>query len=196
MTTTAIVGFGTVGTALATLFARAGVPASVANSRGGTSIVLPDALRETITPVDLGEAIRADVVVAAVPFASMKELGAAVDSWDGRIVVDVTNAFGVEPESLAGRSSAEVNADLFPGARFVRGLNHLPYDVYLTDTPGSGGRYTAFLSGDDADANAVVAGLAEEIGLAPIDVGPLAVGGPLLAIGGPLLMKRLVQYAS
>jgi predicted dinucleotide-binding enzyme len=189
--TTSVIGAGTVGTALAQLFSRAGVPVRIASRRGPASIELGDDL---VTPVELAEALEADLVIAAVPFAAVPELGAARPSWHGQVVVDVTNAFGIDPEVFGGRSSAEYNAGFFEGAGFVRGLNHLPYGALVSDVPGADGRRAVFLSGDDRDATAKVAALAEQLGFAPVDLGRLAVGGELLALGGPLLMQNLVLY--
>jgi predicted dinucleotide-binding enzyme len=52
-----------------------------------------------------------------------------------------------------------------------------------------------FLSGDDADARAVVSALIDDIGYAPVDLGRLASGSALQQLGGPLagLDLRLVD---
>jgi predicted dinucleotide-binding enzyme len=189
----AIIGSGTVGGTLARLFARADVPASITNTRGPGSIDLGDAVRKVVTPVELTAALAADVIIAALPFTAVPALGGALPTWSGRIVVDVTNAFGVDPATFGGKSSAEFNAGFFPGGKLVRALNHLPYTVFERDTEGAG-RRTVFVSGDDEAANAIVSDLSTALGFAPVDLGPLAVGGPLLRVGGPLLMKNLVEY--
>jgi hypothetical protein len=51
-----------------------------------------------------------------------------------------------------------------------------------------------FLSGDDRDAKSVVAGLADRLGFATIDLGSLEVGGTLQQFpGGPLPAVNLVK---
>jgi len=192
--TWSIIGSGTAGTTLARLFARAGVHAKIANTRGPSTIALDSQVNAVVTPVDLAEALEADVILAAVPFLAMKALGESRQDWRGCVVVDVTNAFGVDPEIFGGRSSSEYNAGFFAAASFVKALNHLPYSVFETAIGGRDGRRGIFLSGDDAGSNAKVSGLAEDLGFAPVDLGPLSVGGNLLRIGGPLLMKNLVEY--
>ena len=189
-----IIGTATVGATLARLFARANVTAQIANTRGPSSIDLDDDVCSSVTPVALDDALWADVVITAIPFAAMQALGESLTDWKGRVVVDVTNPFGVDPEVFGGRSSSEYNADFFSGAGFVKAFNHLPYNVYETAIAGQGGRRAVFVSGDDVEANAQVVGLAEDLGFAPIDLGGLGIGGPLLGIGGPLLMKNLVEY--
>ncbi len=117
-----------------------------------------------------------------------------MQDWNGRVVVDVTNAFGVDAEVFKGRSSSEQNSDHFKGAAFVKALNHLPYNVFETAIAGQDGRRAVFVSGDDANANEKVSGLARDLGFAPLDLGRLSMGGDLLRVGGPLLMKNLVKY--
>ncbi len=192
--TISIIGTATVGSTLARLFARAGVKAQIANTRGPSSIDLDHQVADAITPVDLSRALEADIVIAAVPFAAMETLGRSVQDWNGRVVVDVTNAFGVDAQVLGGRSSSEHNADFFKGAAFVKAMNHLPYNVYETAIAGQDGRRAVFVSGDDANANEKVSGVARDLGFAPLDLGRLSIGGDLLRIGGPLLMKNLVEY--
>lgn len=192
--TISIIGTATVGMTLARLFARAGVKAGIANTRGPSWIDLDRQVADAITPVDLREALEADIVIAAVPFAAMEALGRSVQDWGGRIVVDVTNAFGVDAQVFGGRSSSEHNADFFKGAAFVKAMNHLPYNVFETAIAGPDGRRAVFVSGDDAEANEKVSGVARDLGFAPIDLGHLSIGGDLLRVGGPLLMKNLVEY--
>lgn len=58
--------------------------------------------------------------------------------------------------------------------------------------PTDAGRRVVFISGDHPAANRTVASLASKAGWAPIDLGPLAIGGPLLHFpGGPLPALRL-----
>ncbi len=50
----------------------------------------------------------------------------ACADWDGKTVIDVTNAFGVPVEDLDGLPSSAVVARAFPGATLVKAFNHLP----------------------------------------------------------------------
>ena len=192
--TNAIIGTGIVGTTLAHLFSQAGVEAHIANTRGAETIHLDEGKSASVTPVSLSSALSADLIFAAVPFAAMPTLGRALPDWSGRIIIDVTNPFGVEPATFGSRSSSEFNADFFPGGILVKAINHLPYNIFDAEIAGSGGRRAVFVSSDDEAAGAAVAELAKTLGFAPINLGPLAVGAPLLSIGGPLLMKNLVEY--
>jgi len=189
-----IVGTGTVGSTLARIFARAGVNVAIANTRGPETINLDSSQRANVTPVTIVEALEADIIFAAVQFGSVKAFGQSRDDWTGRIIVDVTNAFGVDPAVFGGRTSSELVADWLPGARVVKAMNHLPYEVFETAIHGENGRRAVFVSSNDPDASSTVARLAEEVGFAPIELGRLDEGGRLLGLDGPLLCKNLVEY--
>ena len=55
--------------------------------------------------------------------------------------------------------------------------------------PPKGDAKVLFLAGSDAEANASVAGLMQDLGAEPIDLGPIDQGGKLIAMGGPLTNK-------
>ena len=70
--TYAVIGAGSVGRALASHFARKGIPVHVANSRGPESLTgVAGELGTHITPASVKEAVRADVVILAVPFGAV-----------------------------------------------------------------------------------------------------------------------------
>ena len=100
----------------------------------------------------------------AVPFGEHREVAKALSSWDGKTVIDATNAFGVLPEELDGRLSSGFVAKSFTGAKFVKGFNHLVAAILATDPIVEGGHRVVFLSSDDEDATAPVADLAKRLG--------------------------------
>jgi 8-hydroxy-5-deazaflavin:NADPH oxidoreductase len=180
-----IIGFGNFGRALARLFARKNLEVAVASRRP------PEALRPlareigpTIKPQSLADALEADVVFLAIPFSQHRELAKARASWKGKLVVDVTNAFGVPVEELDGLPSSAVIAKALPGARVVKGFNHLVAKIMGSDPGFNGGRRVVFLASDDDDAIPPVAALAEQLGLAPVALGKLAEGGALVGARG------------
>jgi predicted dinucleotide-binding enzyme len=74
----------------------------------------------------------------------------------------------------------------------------MPAAVLAADPNVSGGSRVVFLSSDDENAVAPVAALAEQLGFAPIALGPLKDGG-LLVQGrgntwGQLIFKDLVKF--
>ena len=85
-----------------------------------------------------------------------------------------------------------------PGARLVKGFNHLPAKLLAADPGVNGGRRVIFLSSDDEAATASVAELAELLGFAPIALGKLAEGGQLVhgqgRSWGQLIFQDLVKF--
>src|SRR5258707_8192366 len=193
-----IIGSGAIGTAFATTLARAGIAATISNSRG------PDTLKEqvqelgpTIKAGTREQAARADIVLVAVNWGKLPAALAGLPAWGGCIVVDANNRIEAplfKPVDLKGRVSSEVFATLVPGARVVKAFNHLRAEILANDPKGKAGRRVLFYSGDDNAAKAEVAALIDRIGFASIDLGSLAVGGKLAQFpGGPLPNQNLIK---
>jgi len=179
--TYSIIGAGSVGIALASQFARSGIPAGIANSRGPESIApLVKEFGATITALALKDALEADIVLLAVPFWSHIDVAKASTAWNGKIVIDVTNAYGVPLTDLDNLPSSAVVAKAFPGVSLVKAFNHLPAEV-LAQAPSTPlGRRVIFLSGDDERAVSAVTTLVKQLGYAPIDLGKIHEGGQLI----------------
>ncbi|MFP3546818.1 NADPH-dependent F420 reductase [Rhizobium sp. SIMBA_035] len=194
----AIIGFGGIGHALASAFARSGIEVSIATSRDPEAFAADAAkVGRTVRPVTLDEAVKADVVFLAVRFGSHQEIGKTLPNWEGKTVVDVTNAYGVPPEDLEGLPSSAFVGKAFPGARLVKGFNHLVAGVLEKDPAVAGGRRAVFLSSDDEQASQDVAALAQRLGFAPIQIGGLSEGGLLVQARGKtwgrLIFKDLIN---
>jgi 8-hydroxy-5-deazaflavin:NADPH oxidoreductase len=194
----AIVGFGAVGQALARMFARKGIEVAVASRRSpGALAPQANAIGPTIVPKSLKEALEADIVMLAVPFWQHREVAKASASWQGKIVIDVTNARGVPVAELGGLPSSTVISQALPGARLVKAFNHLPAGVLAEDPAVNGRRRVVFLSSDDASATATVAALVEQLGYAPVGLGRIAEGGQLVQardkIWAPLIFQDLFK---
>ena len=194
----AIIGSGKIGTALARAFARKNIEAAIANSRGPETLAsLTKELGPSISPQSVQDAARAEMIFLAVPFPAHKDVAKLFKDWNGKIVVDVTNALDVDPKELAGRLSSEIVADAFVGARFVKAFNHLPAIQLGTNPSVQGQHQVVFVSSNDADASAKVAAVATQLGFAPVELGKLAEGGvPLHAVNGEpggLLFQNLAK---
>ena len=196
--TIGIIGSGAIGTAFARTLNRAGLKATISNSRGPDS--LKDLVRELGPSIKAGtreEAARADIVFVAVNWTKLRAAMAGLPDWKGRIVIDANNPIEAplfKPVDLDGRVSSAVFADLVPGARVVKGFNHLRAELLATDPRSGGGQRVLFYSGDDAAAKAEIAALIERLDFASIDLGPLEVGGRLAQFpGGPLPNQNLIK---
>ncbi|MFZ6678312.1 NADPH-dependent F420 reductase [Undibacterium sp. Tian12W] len=194
--TYSIIGAGKVGIALARHFAHAGIEVSIANTRGPASLAdLVKELGSTVKPVSLQDALAADTIIFAIPFRAHSEVAGALASWNGKIVVDAMNAYGIAPEELQGMASTEVLATALPGARVVKSFNQLPAALLAADPAYDQGRRVMFVAADDAEASTSIAHLATQFGFAPIQLGRIDEGGRLLKLNGPLLLQNLIKLS-
>jgi len=192
----AILGSGAIGAALARRFAAGGISVSLANSKSPESLAgLTGELGSAVKAVTAVEALRADMVILAVPFDAVPDAVKGV-KWDSRIVVDATNAIDLPaftPRDLKGRPSTQVIADVVPGARVVKAFNTLLAARLGEDPAAPGGRRVLFVSGDDISARAAVVDLIERLGFAAIDLGGIDEGGRAQQFGAGVAGKELVQ---
>ncbi len=173
----AIIGAGRVGQSLARRWA----------ARHEVVIGSRDSERARAIAADLGAAGAgsyqeaaggADVVVFSVPWWGVNGALAELGPLDGQIVLDTVNPFTddsyTEMVEFVGTSAAEEIQRAKPGARVVKGWNTVHAQVIDSSPDFDGVPATVFLCGADAAAKEVVAGLAREIGYAPVDCGPLS----------------------
>jgi predicted dinucleotide-binding enzyme len=84
--TIGIIGSGAIGTAFARTLSRAGIKATISNSRGPES--LKDLVRELGPSIKAGtreEAARADIVVVAVNWTKLPKAMAGLPDWKGAL---------------------------------------------------------------------------------------------------------------
>jgi predicted dinucleotide-binding enzyme len=116
--TYAIIGFGKIGHALAKAFARSGIEVSVATTRDPESFAADAAaIGPGIIPTTLAQALKADILFLAVRYESHPDVAKALPTWQGKTIVDVTNAYGVPVEALVDQSSARTVARAFKGGK-------------------------------------------------------------------------------
>ncbi len=173
----AIVGAGNVGRALTTSFSRAGHQVVVTSrdpQHAGDLAATVDGVTTAASPRAAAE--QADLVVLAIPFASVAEVARDIRSVvTGKPVVDVSNRMSVGaggPEMDTSTSNAEELATLLPQARVVKAFNTLFASNQADPTVG-GVKLDGFVAGDDRDAKSAVLELVRSMGLNPVDVGPL-----------------------
>jgi predicted dinucleotide-binding enzyme len=189
-----VIGSGSVGTALATQFARHGIEVAIANTRGPESLVaLVNSLGPAVRPVTLKEALEARIIIFAVHFASHEAVARARTDWSGKTVIDAMNYRELSLESLGGLQSSDVVAKALPGAKVVKTFNQLPAALLAREPNEGRGRRVMFLAGNHEDANAEVASLVSALGFAPIVLGRVDQGGRLLRYRGPLVLQNLVM---
>ena len=189
-----IIGAGKVGQALARAFARKKIEVAIASRRSPEALApVAKAIGPTIIPKSLQDAVKAEIVLLAIPFGTQKDVAKAAKSWQGKIVIDVTNAYGVAPEELGNLPSSVVISQAFPGARLVKAFNSLPAETLAEDPNVKGGRRVVFLSSDDESAASEVAALIEQLDFAPVQLGKLAEGGLLVQARGKSWAQLIFQ---
>jgi len=192
----AIVGSGNIGSALARLFARAGIEVSIANTRGPASLgPLAASLGSGVRPVPLAEALESDAIFMAVPFAAVEQFGRSLPDWTGKTVVDTTNAH-YSPNSaevLRGRLSTHYAAENLPGATVVKAFNQLPANTLAAELDPEVGRRVIFIATDSPDAGDRVADLVGDLGLAAVQLGRIDEGGRLIQAPNALVLRNLIE---
>jgi predicted dinucleotide-binding enzyme len=196
----AIIGFGKIGQALAKAFARNNIEVSVATRRDPESFASDAAtIGPGIIAASLADAVKADIIFLAVRFESHKDVAKALPNWQGKIIVDVTNAYGTPAEQMGGLPSAKFVAQAFTGGKLVKGFNHLGAAILDQDPAIHGGRRVVFLASDNDGAAAEIGTLAEDLGFAPVKLGGLSEGGLLVQAHGntwgKLIFQDLVKFA-
>lgn len=169
----AVLGTGHMATTLAGGFLAAG-HSVVFGSRE------PDAHADLEAPVaTLADAIRdADLVVNALQAAfTLDALSPLADALAGKTLLDLGNAVTPAFELIyTDESLGELLQKALPDTKVVKSLNTLPGTLAVA--PGSVSEATSvFLSGDDAEAKALVSGLLVDLGWAQeqqIDLGGIA----------------------
>jgi len=154
-----------------------------------------EAAEEVLSDLDAGESggagrfgdpLNGEVVILAVYYpdarAAVEQYG---DQLDGKVVVDITNPVNETFDGLVtppDGSAAQELAALASGARLVKAFN-TTFATTLREGEVGGEPLDVFLAGDDEDAKATVAQLAEDGGLRPVDAGPLNRARELEAAG-------------
>jgi 8-hydroxy-5-deazaflavin:NADPH oxidoreductase len=192
-----IIGSGHVGKALAQRFARSGVPVTIANTRGPESLAtLALELGPAVIAGSLQDALAADIIILAVPFAAHQEVARAIADWRGKHVIDAMNFREPSLAPLGGLQSSDFVAQALPGAKVVKTFNQLPAALLASDPHESGGRRVMFVAGNHDDANSEVASLVGSLGFAAITLGRIDEGGNLLRFRGPLVLHNFIKLGN
>ncbi len=173
-----VIGTGNVGSVLGTRLGTLGHEVSFF-SRSPES----DRSKQLLTQpgvVDVGASIRKMVekvtlVIYAAPFEQAEALLKAAGDFSGAVLIDCTNPLNQTFDGLIvghNDSAGERFALWSPSARVVKAFNTT--SVATMANPSYGGQQaTQFYCGDDVDAKQVVAALIQELGMEPVDAGPL-----------------------
>jgi 8-hydroxy-5-deazaflavin:NADPH oxidoreductase len=156
-----IIGSGNVGSALALLLRDAGHDVMFGSRTGAHS--------------STEAAMHGVVVILALPYsATVDALPPLAEPLAGKIVIDATNPLNDDwsPLMLGQETSGgEEVAKLLPNSKVAKAFNTIFADIMLPDGFNRDGQSaTGFVASDDPDALEIVAGLARDIGLAPVTI--------------------------
>jgi NADPH-dependent F420 reductase len=133
----------------------------------------------------------AEVVILTVPWGAIDDTLRQLGELHGTVVVDVSwPSRKGEREALKGSSTAEQVQRRLPGARVVKGWNHV-HAQHLTAPEVEGIAASVLIAGDDPEAKQAVFALAADMGFHPVDVGPLKATRELERLVGTMLFVRL-----
>ena len=175
----AFIGAGNVGAPLAARLAEAGHQVTLAETKEGSASVARALERSAkLRALPIAEALDdADVVFLATPFpANESLLPPLAEALRGKVLVDCTNPVGpgLSHGLASERSGSALVQSLVPGAQVVKAFSIYGFENFEDPSfPGSGLRPTMLFCGDDADAKSRVAGLIDDCGFEPMDVGGL-----------------------
>ena len=178
--TIAIIGTGNVGSTLGKIWAEAG-HTIIYGSRTPNENRVRTLVAETghgATATSQAEAAaQGEIVLIPVPPTALPEVIGALGDLTGKIVIDPTNywsfqsGYPVSPRDPRDSLAQEVQS-LAPGATVVKAFNTLNY-IVMEDPSRAGGPVTVPIAGNDVAAKERVARLVDDVGLEPVDVGPL-----------------------
>lgn len=165
--TVAVIGRGSMGTALARRFEEAGEKTTLLGRRASV-------------PKD------ADTIFLVVPHGETERALAAAGDLGERILVDVTNPIGPDLGLAIGltTSAAEEIQKRLPRAKVVKAFNTVFAELLDRDYAEHGNPPQVPYAGDDAAANKEVARLIAAIGFEPFDCGALKMARYLEPMGG------------
>jgi 8-hydroxy-5-deazaflavin:NADPH oxidoreductase len=169
-----VIGAGRIGGGIARQLAGTGHELKLSFSRDRAALeALARAIGPTVSAGSPAEAVAiGEVVVISVPWSVLPDALAQAGSLAGKIVIDTTNQFGAPPLPAEGETAAHFNAARMEGARYTKSFNTLTSAFQAGAASREGEkRVVQWLCGDDAEAKQVVAGLIEDAGFVPVDLG-------------------------
>lgn len=176
-----VIGSGNVGRAIGTVWVSAGHEVMFASRHIEHDQALAAELGEGALAGTPAEAAAfADVILMAVPYSALPELGEELaEQMAGKIVIDACNPFPHRDGEIANwareKGAGLASAELLPGTRIVRAFNAIGA-ASMGSAYKEPGRVGMPIAGDDADAIEVASDLIRQVGYEPVLIGGLATG--------------------
>jgi hypothetical protein len=193
--TTAIIGTGGIGSAIARRLAAGGEPLRLSSKDASAARALAAEIGgDSVAAADNLDALRgADAVVLALRFTVLKSVVAEIaGSLPGKVVVVPSNPLTADANGNVsrvlpeGQSSGVVVAGwLPPGARLAMAFGSMSADIFMSAANRSPERAVLFYAADDGPASEEAARLIRTAGFEPARAGGVEQSGRL-EVGGDL----------
>ena len=174
----AVLGTGRVGSALGSRWAQAGhsVFYGVRDPDSDDAKAAVERSGSNARAMSLADAAQAgQVILLAIPWDVTREVLESLGSLEGKILADCINPMTGDMKGLQlgfDTSAAEQIAAWVPSARVVKAFNTVS-DATMSDPQYGDQQATMFYCGDDESAKETIKQLTVELGLEPVDAGPL-----------------------
>lgn len=195
--TIGIIGTGNMGSALGRGLAKSGhrvVYGSRSPSSDRVRALVATTGNDATAKSQKEAAQQSDIIILAVPWLAVKEVIDTLGDLDGKIIVDITTADRQAADGYlelsVDSSSSELIRDWAPGARVVK----TPFTAsQVLENPLKFGEPTVtYIASDDREAKEIVAAIAIQLNLFPLDAGPLRMARAIDQIGF-LYLTPLIQ---
>lgn len=195
--TIAVIGTGNMGSALGKKFAAAGhriVYGSRDPSRDTVRNLVEATGHGATATTQRNAAQQGDIVILAVPWAPMEEIVRNIGDLRGKILIDLSTAYrqAVDGylELFEDSSTSELIQQWAPDARVVK--TAFSAAEVIEDPSKYGEPTVTYIAADDRGAKEIVARLATQLNLFPLDAGPLRMAKSIDHMG-LLYLTPLIQ---
>ncbi len=202
--TIAVIGTGDLGAAIGGRLAELGykvVYGSRSPARDDVKLVVTKTGQDATVALPADAARQAEIVFLPVPPSAVKSVATNLGNLDGKIVVDPTVPWtqsddgypDVKPENSAVEFIQQEN----PGAKVVKAFSTMG-SMVIADPSATDEPVTIPIASNHKDAKERIARLVDEMGLEPVDFGPLRMARFMEALGViymiPLLQGRDAEW--
>lgn len=172
-----VIGAGNMGAAFVKQLARAGHQVSVTARDAAKAAQVAAANPGAKAVPTAGSTEGADAIVLATGYADAATALRGAGDVAGKVVIDITNPLTADYMGLTighGTSAAEEIAKAVPGAEIVKAFNTVFAQVLGEGADFGGGRKAeVFVASDSERAKNAARAIAESLGFAVVDAGPL-----------------------
>ena len=177
--TIAVIGTGSVGSALGPRFAEIGytvVYGSRTPEREDVQSLVAATSNDATATTPPNAAQMADIVLLAVPWTVAEDVLISLGDLSGKIIIDPVNPRVTAEEGLADYPTFISNAErlqaLAPRSRVVKAFSSFSADT-MADPGLVNHPITIPIAGNDPDAKSIVADICHRLGFETIDFGPV-----------------------